>query len=482
MNEKSVTQNTTYLTLSYIGQKILAFIYFVVVARMIGVEDLGKYTFALGFTTMFAVFVDLGLSQALIRESAKYRDKISKYVSSIITVKFITAAMVYLIVIALVNIMDYPAVTKQLVYLSGLIMAIDSFTLTFWGVFRGSRNLKYESISVVINQVIILAVGFTVLYLKLPLYFLMFPFLLGSLFSLCFSLVSIKRVLKIKFTIKWDKQVLKFLFGVSIPFALIAIFSRIYGYIDTVMLSKIVGDAAVGLYNVAMKIPFALQFIPAALAAAIFPAFSYQFVHDQAQLKHTFDRVMKFLVIIVLPISFGIAFLSRQIILAFYGQEYIASAMPLMILMAGLFFVFVNFPLGSLLNGCNKHITNTKLVGTTMVLNIILNIFLIPKYSFVGAASAFLISHSFLFLMSMIVAAKIIPYKKRNLLKYFVKSFIAAAVMAVVIYALRDMIHFVPLIFISAIIYFIILFLLRGITWADAKYFKETLLKSKVKS
>jgi O-antigen/teichoic acid export membrane protein len=477
MSTASVTKNTTYLTLSYIGQKILAFFYFVMVARMIGVEDLGKYTFALSFATLFSVFVDFGLTQALIREIAKFKDKTKSYLAPVLTVKLALAALIYAMVVVVVNLMNYPEITKQLVYISGVIMVLDQFTVSFWGVFRGHQNLKYEAISVVINQVLILGVGLTVLFLHLPLIYLMLPFLAGSSFSLLFSIFSVRWKLKVKFGFDWDTKVLKFLFKISIPFALIAIFSKVYGYVDTVMLSKMVGDAAVGWYSVAMKIPFALQFIPAALAAAIYPAFSYNYVHNKEQLTYTFDRVMKFLVVIVLPISFGIAILARPIIQSFYGAEYLPSTLPLQVLMLGLLFVFLNFPLGSLMNSCDKQVTNTELVGVTMVINIILNIILIPKYSFVGSAVAFLISHSLLFLAGLVIAKRIIPYKKRSLLWIGLRSLVSVGVMAGVLYLLLDYLYFAWLIIIGAVIYFAMMFLVRGLTRVDIEYFYKVLIK-----
>jgi O-antigen/teichoic acid export membrane protein len=471
MTAQTVTRNTTYLTMSYIWQKILSFFYFVMVARFIGVENLGKYTFAISFVTLFSVFVDVGLTQALIRESAKYKEKAQNYLSAALAVKAGLAVLIYITVAVVINLMNYPEVTIQLVYLAGIAMLFDQFTATFWGVFRGHQNLKYEAISIAINQVVILMVGMTILYLKLPLIYLMLPFICGSLFSLLFSSISVRRVLKVKYKFKFDKKILKFLFRIGIPFALIAIFSRVYGYIDTVMLSKMIGDKAVGWYSVAMKIPFALQFIPAALAAAIFPAFSRHYLHDKEQLKFTFDRVMKFLVIIVLPISVGVTVLAEPVILAFYGSEYLPAVLPLQVLMMGLFFVFLNFPLGSLLNGCDRQVKNTFLVGITMVLNVILNIIVIPRYSFVGAAAAFMVSHSFLFVMSLIIAKQIIPYSKRNLLKVLLRSLVGVAVMGGVLLYLIDSLHFVVLIGLGAIVYFVVMYLIRGFTKSDVKYF-----------
>lgn len=479
MTAISVTKNTTYLTLSYVGQKLLSFVYFVMVARMIGVEDLGKYTFALSFTTLFAVFVDLGLTQALIRETAKFKENAGKYLSAVISVRLVVSVLVYLLVVLVINLLNYPAVTKNLVYFSGVIMLIDQFTLVLWGVFRGYRNLKYESISVVINQIIIVFVGFIVLYSKLPLIFLMLPFLIASSFSLIFSLFSVRHFLDVKMIFNFDLKILKFLARLAVPFALIAIFSRVYGYIDQIMLSKMIGDTALGWYSVAMKIPFALQFVPAALAAAIFPAFSHHFIHDKEQLRFTYERVLRFLIIIVMPISIGVAVLAEPIILSLYGGEYLPAILPLQILMLGLFFVFMNFPIGSLLNGCNRQVANTKLVGVTMIINLILNILLIPTYSFVGASVAFLVSHSFLFFAGSLIAKKITPYNLIELWKVFWRVIVSTIIMGIVIWILRFSMNFVVLIVLGALIYFLTMFLFGGLRKKDVQYFIDIFIKRK---
>ena len=478
MQAETVSRNTGYLTFSYIVQKALAFVYFIFVARALGVEDLGKYTFALSFTTMFAVLVDQGLTSAIIRESAKDESRTEKLLSATIGIKLLASILVYGLVIFVVNLMNYPEITRQLVYISGIIMLMDQFTVSFFGIFRGKRNLRLESVSVIINQCLILLTGFIVIYLKLPLIFYFLPFVVGSFFNLIFSAVNVRR-LGVKIRVSFDLKSWKFLLKLSLPFALIAIFSRIYGNIDTVMLSKIAGDSAVGFYGVAMKIPFALQFIPAALAAAIFPAFSYQFSHDKSQLKETFDRVMKFLTITVVPISAGIIILAPSIIHSFYGNVYQPAILPLQILMFGLIFVFLNFPLGSLLNSSNRQTANTILVGVTMLLNIALNIFIIPKFGFLGASAVFVVCHGFLFFASLIVSRKIIPYAKKSLLWDFTKTMFSALAMTLVVYWLLPYLHFLVLIPIGAFIYVVGIFATQAITFEELNYFKASIFKKK---
>ncbi|MFA6537528.1 MAG: flippase [Patescibacteria group bacterium] len=480
MKEESVSRNTAFLTASYIWQKLLSFVYFVLVARFIGVEDLGKYTFAISFATLFAVFIDFGFNSAIIRESAKNSDNNQKFFSTILTFKVLISVLTYLVVVVAVNLLNYPVLTKSLVYLAGIPMVFDQLSNTFWSFFRGARNLKYESWNIVFNQIIVLVVGTIVLFSKLPLAFLMAPFLAASFFSVCFSLFCIMKKLDLKMKFIFDKKIFIDLFKIALPFALIALFSRVYGYIDSIFLSKMSGDSAVAYYNVAMKIPFALQFIPASLSAAVFPAFSFHFANNREQLKYTFEKVSKFTALIAMPVSFGVAFVAPTIIKMFYGAKYEASILPLQILMLGLYFVFINFILGALLNATDRQFTNTKIVFGVMILNVVLNLILIPKLSFIGSSIVFLCSHSLLMLISLIVAKRICDFSVLKFVSPIFKSLIASAAMVGVLLFFKNQNLFLQIL-IGAVVYIVLIFLIRAVKREEFVDFKNSIFKKKFK-
>ena len=122
------------------------------------------------------------------------------------------------------------------------------------------------------------------------------------------------------------------------------------------------------------------------------------------------------------------------------------------------------------MNSCDRQVTNTKLVVATMLFNIILNIILIPRYSFSGAAIAFLVSHSFLFVAGLIVSGRIIPFGKKDFFVTFVKVLFSALIMLAVLQGLINKAHFSLLIIFGALIYFVCLVGLRGVTRADWRY------------
>jgi len=132
MKKNSVAKNTAYMTMASVLQKMISFVYFMIVARSLGAEGTGKYFFALSFTTIFVIFVDLGFTNVLIREGSKLKEKLSQYVSSILYIKAFLALLTYMVAVVTINLMGYEIETKYLVYISGITMIFDSLHLSLY--------------------------------------------------------------------------------------------------------------------------------------------------------------------------------------------------------------------------------------------------------------------------------------------------------------------------------------------------------------
>ena len=469
MESQTIAKNTAYMTVASIGQKILSFVYFTLIARQIGAEGTGKYFFALSFTTLFVVLVDLGLNNVLIREASRLKEKIQQYFSNVIFVKIFLSILTYIAAVVTINLMGYPIETKHLVYLSAITMLFDSLHLSIYGILRALGNLKYEAIGVTASQLITLILGTTFLYLGFPLIWLIAAFTLPSFLNVCYASIILYKNYKIKLVPKYDKEILKFIGKLILPFALAAIFARVYSYIDSILLSKLIGDIAVGWYSIPYKITYSFQFIPLALVAVLYPRFSEYFMFNKARLAYIFERGLKYLLIIVFPITVGIGVLSKDIILSIYTTEYEASILPLQILLAGLVFSFISFPIGAFLNACNRQITQTIIVFVVMVVNIILNVILIPIYGVVGAAVAALVGNIFLTILGYMIIPKITKISHIFLSKTFLQLFVAVAVMGLGVWYINLNFHWGLAILAGAIIYPIMLVVTRSITKEQIK-------------
>lgn len=477
MEQKSVAKNTTFLTSALVFQKALTFLYYIFLARLVGPADVGKFVFAMSFTTMFTILVDLGLSQVLTREIARERDKAEKYLANVLSIKIILALLAGALVVILINAMHYPLLTKQMVYLATIVMVVDSFQLVFYAVFRGFQNLKYESIGMSSGQILVFITGLIGLKLGAPLHILVIAVLAGSLFQFFWSLFLIGRKLKIKIRFSLEKTILKYLFAIAAPFALYGVFVKIYSYLDAVLLSKLAGDAYVGWYGIAYKVTFALQFVPAAFAAAIFPAMSAYFVSDKEKLARVFERAMFYLMVLAIPISIGLAVLADKIIPQLYSQNFVGSVLPLQILISGLLFIFLNYPVGNLLNAGNKQKANTLVMGITTVVSIALNIILIPRYQAVGAAITSLISGALLFFLGLYFVGQVTKYDAKFLIVSFLKTIVSAGLMGALIVFLKPALPWPILIVLGGFCYFLLMFLSKGLTIKDISSIKESIFK-----
>jgi len=475
----NIAKNTSYLTLALILQKVISFTYFTLVARSLGPENLGVYYFAISFTTIFAIFIDLGLINVLTREVAKDRDKAENLLGNVLTIKIPLALISILGVAIIINLLGKPELAIYLVYLSSISMILDSFTTTFFAVIRGCHNLKFESIASIIFQFIVLIFGLSALYLGLGLYYIMGALVLASIFNFFYSALVLWRKMHIKIKPSYDPVLIKLIIKISIPFGLYAIFQRVYMYLDSVLLSILAGNVYVGLYQVAFKIIFALQFLPLAFMASLYPAMSYYWKNNKEQLNISFERAINYLIIISLPISFGIVILADKITLIF-KSDFNEATLPLQIAIIALVFIFLNFPIGALLNACDKQKINTINMGIVMIASVILNIILIPRYQAVGASITVLATNALMFILGIYWVPKIIKIRTRKIIWPFLKAFLAAVIMGLVVYYLKPSINIFLNIALGGIIYFIILFLVKGLRKEDiASILKSFFSKSK---
>ena len=130
----NIAKNTSYLTLALIIQKVISFSYFTLLARYLGPADLGKYYFAISFTTIFAIFIDLGLANVIIREVAKEGAKAGKLLANVLGLKLPLALVSLLAAAVIINFSHPDPLVKTLVYISCISMVLDSFTATFFAV------------------------------------------------------------------------------------------------------------------------------------------------------------------------------------------------------------------------------------------------------------------------------------------------------------------------------------------------------------
>jgi len=462
----NIAKNTSYLTLALVIQKVISFSYFIILARFLGLESLGQYYTAISFTTIFSIFIDFGFANVLTREVAKNQEKASDWLRSVLGIKLILAAITILVAI-LVAYFAYDPKLLLLIVVSCASMFLDSFTTTFFSVVRGFHNLKFESIASVIFQLIVLVLGYLLMRAGYPLVYLLLAIVAASLFNFLYSASIVKKYLHLKIRPQWNLDKIKLVFNISWPFALYQIFQRLFTYLDTLLLGFIAGYGQVGLYQIAFKLIFALQFLPMAFNASLYPAMSAYWQNNREQLRVSFERAINYLLIISLPIIFGIFALADKIVPLFKaGPE---AVWPLRISILALVFIFLNFPVGALLNACDRQRRNTANMAIVTFVSLGLNLFFIPQWQALGASITVLISNFLMLLLGLFSMRGLIVYRPAKNAKTLLAALISALLMALIIYLFKQYVHIFIAVIFGGIIYFAALMLLGGVKKADIR-------------
>jgi len=469
---QKITSNTSFFMVALVIQKVLSFVYFTILARSLGAEGIGQYFFAISFASMFSVLIDLGLSPLLIREVAKEKEDTDRWFRQIFTLKLIFAFITAIVVVLLDLILFYSDPVRDLIFLSTTIIIIDSFTLLFYAFIRGRQNLKFESGGTIIFQLIVMVLGLSLLRVTDNIFILLSVLFAASLFNMIYSATILSKKFKIKLKLYFSKGLVKQIMKIALPFALAAIFAKVYAYIDTFLIKIFLGDEEVGFYSVAYKITFALQFIPLAFVAALYPAFSNYFKTDTEKLKRTFAKAFNYLAFIALPVSLGIIALSNEVINKLYTSDF-DSVWPLKVLIASIPFLFINFSLSSFLNASERQKINTRNLGLVMVLNVVLNLIFIPILGVWGASLASTLSTLFLFALNLKEVMKVIHMPIR-FFKPLLGSLFSAIAMYFIVDYTKDLVGLILSILLGGATYLLLMFITRTLKKQDLVFIKNS--------
>lgn len=380
-----IAKNTVILFSSQIVACILGFFYSIYMARYLGPGSFGILSFATALILIFGVVGDLGLSTLLTRELSKDKSLERRYIGNFIPMKIILAILSYSLLVLSVILLGYSPEILNVIYIMGLYMVTNGLLQLFYGVFQSYEKLEYQSINLLVNNMLILlmvmfgiAHGFDVSWFALAYFVAGLTVLVLSLIIFLWKYRSLKMDFNLSF---WKKSLL-----IALPLSIVLIFSIISVRVDIVLLELLKGSTEVGWYNASYRLIDFLMFIPIVYTGAIFPVLSNFHVSSLKSLKVMYEKSFKYLILISLPISAAITILAPQIILMLYQTSYYQSILSLQILIWSIPFLFLMSVSGTIFVSINKAKTMVKITFITMVFNILLNLVLIPMYGYIGAS------------------------------------------------------------------------------------------------
>lgn len=364
-------------------------------ARYLGPDQFGVYNYGIAYAALFSSLVTLGLDNVVVREVVKKKTDVLKIMGSTFFLK--TVASIITVALAIVYSLfftDKNFETKVIVIIFSSSLIFSAFdTIIFW--FQAEVKSKFIVYAKTGSFVIISLLRCLALFFEQPLMVFVWLALLEVTFN-AFGLLFVYRMNKQTMMFwKIDWIVMKGLLSNSWPLILSGLAIAVYMKIDQVMIGDILDDTQVGVYSVAAKLSETWYFIPMAIAGSVFPSIV---MLRNTDIKLYLERIQVFydmMAWLAICVAIPIAMFSTEIIQIIYGEKYAAAAPVLSVHVWSGIAVFLGVASEQYLLA--ENLTKISLFKTFFgsIINVVLNLYLIPKYGIIGAAWATLFSYSF---------------------------------------------------------------------------------------
>jgi len=355
---------------------------------------------------------------------------------NILIIKALICLFTFFLIATLIKVMDYSSDVKLIVYLFGGYIIFQSYGVFFHAIAAAFERMEIEALLTSLLRLLILVGVSLILSFRLGVLEVAKVHVVSALISASIGFLLITKLFaKPEYEVNW--QLWYKLVKEGFPFAVSSIFLIISTQIDVVMLSMMVNDAAVGTYSAALRLVSGLLFIPSSFAKALYPIFSRLWPSSIESFVKYYHKSFQILLMTAIPVAIGGMLLSKKIITVVYGNEYLAAITIFQILVWSLAIQFVSTLLGIIMPAINRQATSTKIFFWGMLLNIIMNFFLIPRFYGAGAALATLLTNCFYFTTFFIIISKEIF--SLNLLKVCVRPLISGLLLGIVIFLFKDL-------------------------------------------
>ena len=440
MKTKSIKTNAVLNIIYTISNIIFPMITFPYVSRILLADGMGKVSFFTAVANYAVMIASLGISTYGIRATANVRNskkELSKVTLELLIINFIATLAVIAVIITSIPFIEKFKADKVLLLINCCLIFCSSFSLNW--LYSGLEQYSYITKRSIVFKLVSLILVFIFVhniedynkYAAITVFSTSSSYLINLWYAKNF--VSLRKVKKLNFRKHLKPMLLLFA-------SILAV--NIYTNLDTVMLGFISGDREVGLYTIAVKIKWLLLSVVNAISAVLLPRLSYYLSQKKFD---EFNKILKksfsIILMISVPLTIFFIFEAKDSIIILGGADYINATPCMQIIMPILLISgFSNITGNQILIPMRKDACFMKAVTMGAIIDIGLNILLMPKLASIGAAIATLIAEC----VQMVVQLKYsFKYVKKNIDKKSIfKILIASFISSIILIISRSIIQF----------------------------------------
>ncbi len=385
------------------------------VARYLGPEQFGIFSYVLAFTAIFGGIAKFGLDDVVVCELVKQPDLCDAYLGTAFWLKFIGAVIVIGLIGLTMPFISNDTVIQLYIFIIAASFIFQSFEVI--GFYFQSQVLSKNIAVCKIAQLFLSSLVKICLVLTQSDLIWFVSVAAFDTASLSFSYIIAYKHLSFLFIFKYD--IAKKLLKSSVPMMLSTFLIAIYMKTDALMIRYFINDYAVGIYSVGVKMTEAFYFLGVIITASIYPALISSRKISVDKFYNRMQSLYTIMVWLAAVIAFLLSFFSRNVINFMYGTAYAESHVVLSIYSWVLIFVFLSVANDKWFYIENRGLLLLAKISSGAVVNVVLNFLLIPFLGISGAAISALVSFAISVVVSDLFISEMKPLLKIKLKAFF---------------------------------------------------------------
>ncbi|HLZ00309.1 MAG TPA: oligosaccharide flippase family protein [Candidatus Angelobacter sp.] len=368
-------------------------------ARLLGVEGFGIYALLLTIMEMAALISGSGYGDYLTRETAKSPARARGIAIRVTQIRLLYIVAAAGILLGFLQLLSSSAVVLNAALLSAALIP-RALSESAQGVLRGLQSFVLLPWLEFFQGLVLLA--------AIPLFLLSGYGVRGIIAAEIISwvgaaVVAVLAVLK-NTVASMEAPAFRGVMSSILPFNVYPFIANIYDRADVVILSRLAGAFATGIYALPYRAFSSLQIIPYGIMGALLPGFSASAA--DATSRQSCSRVMKFLYVVSLLLVLITAACARPAVALILGQHFAMSATALKILIWAAIPAFLNHALNTLLLAAHREKVFLWTASICTIFNCGANVLLIPRFSWVAAAAVTILTEMLLLLQNCFLMQK----------------------------------------------------------------------------
>lgn len=397
-NTGKVARNTLFLTVSEFLLKLIGVLWIIYLARLFSVVEYGEYNLVTSFIAIFSFLPDFGVGLIVIREIARERKKASLHLGNSLILNGILSVFTFILILIVAFVSGFNFQVFILIFISAITLVISTIRSVAIFYFDGVEKMHYSAILNTLNTILLLSFAVLLSLIGFGLYGIFIGMLVGTVISTFITWICLFKY--VTPTIRVKSHTILFYLKQGAPLGIASFSSLIYTHIDVLILSKLLGERAVGIYSAATPFAFALiQLLNVPFVVAVYPALSRLENEDRQRFKNGIIKSVGVILLWSIPSIIIISVFSPVIIPLIFGHKYDQAIPILKVLIFFVPFISMSALLYKVLIiiGKQKDYLIISIIGA--LINILLNVIFITKFGIFGAAWSAVLTQIFIFII-----------------------------------------------------------------------------------